>query len=198
LDFYCFLQGLNRFRVKHVTIAGKGEPLLNRDIIYFCNALEERRIHFTITTNGTHLADFIDDLDGFKYLDTIRVSVVDESNLWMISYFLHHKKVRFHVYPKVNETTKIKQAKTFSVNGYEGDLPYGFNKIKHCYVPFNFFIVNTDGTVNPCCECNVSVGNAFMAPFWNLKPFRTFRKKALDMKHLTNCDCPNCGHHAKF
>jgi MoaA/NifB/PqqE/SkfB family radical SAM enzyme len=71
----------------------------------------------------------------------------------------------------------------------------------HCYVAWTHPRIRVDGTVQPCCPCNIVVGSLreqSLREIWNGPGYQSFRKKALSPSASgfldENCDCSYCCH----
>lgn len=77
-----------------------------------------------------------------------------------------------------------------------GDL---YQKIS-CYTGYTFTMIWPDGKVCPCCSCEGVMGDLNQKSFtdiWVSEKYNDFRKKALNVKTLSNldqCHCKDCGY----
>jgi MoaA/NifB/PqqE/SkfB family radical SAM enzyme len=70
-----------------------------------------------------------------------------------------------------------------------------------CYMGWITAEVKMDGTVIPCCSCNLPMGNineSSMADIWNSPAYQAFRRQTITRAGLTamsrRCDCAYCGY----
>ena len=73
------------------------------------------------------------------------------------------------------------------------DYPYRFSK---CYYPWFVLFIKPDGSLMPCDEVNINVGNALkesLKDLWNNKDYVAFRRSILS-KGVTKSICHRCDH----
>jgi MoaA/NifB/PqqE/SkfB family radical SAM enzyme len=70
-----------------------------------------------------------------------------------------------------------------------------------CYMGWITAEVKMDGTVIPCCSCNLPMGNindSSMADIWNGQAYQTFRRQTITRRGLAamsrRCDCAYCNY----
>ncbi len=70
-----------------------------------------------------------------------------------------------------------------------------------CYIGWYHAKVRSDGTVEPCCRCQIPLGNVNKASFreiWNGAAYREFRRRTTDLQRLgelaRDCPCTTCTH----
>ena len=192
--------GFWRLFIRQISFTGRGETLLHKDILKFCDVAEKYKIRFHITTNGDRLTPELERaLTKYKHLNYVRVSLFDTG------------RYEHWVQRRQNSTIKIKLQNVTGCHieglkdGYisttnagtakYSTMPTGFVTEKHCIAPFSFNTLNTDGSLVTCIAFR-EVGNVFTDSWWSVwngKKMRAHRKQALDMNippHLAFCrDC---------
>lgn len=197
-EFTGFLNNLGIMKkwITHVSITGKGEPLLHPYFYYFCDIIEYHEIPFTITTNGDFLTDdLIEEIIKMRFFSGIRISLYDEDSVmkWKGITDIHPKITLF------NQTgihiKGIEDGYSVQIAGTEDHctMPKDFNRIEWCKAPWSFLTINTDGSVVPCYSFH-EIGNIedHFLKIWNGKKIRAYRRSALTMSQ-THSDCLNCG-----
>lgn len=197
-SFYEFLSKLGIFRklIRHISITGKGEPLMHPHFMQFCRIINYFKIPFSITTNGDDLSlESLYTLLSFKYLRGIRVSVYDRKSMkfWNeVSKYLD-KVTLFNQtgkpYPGVPEG--------YITANYGVDHPRAlkdFNVERFCDAPFHFLTINTDGSIVPCYSYNqTSHITDSLWGIWNGKLIRKYRRESVNGRNCLLADCLNCG-----
>lgn len=176
--------------IKHISITGKGEPFLNKEIMLFCGVINGFGIPFSITTNGDLLTDeIIDRLEKFDMLRELRVSVYDDSFKWE---FNPSFPVTFYNQTGKHITGMVDGYKVYCEGNSGNTVSKDFNN-KSCRTPWSFATINTDGWIVPCYSFN-EIGH-ISEPFnkvWNGRHVRKFRMDAIRCK-AEHSDCKNCG-----
>jgi len=195
--------GFWRFFVRQLSFTGRGETLLHKDILGFCDVAEKYGIKFHITTNGDKLTEELEyALSMYRHLNYVRVSLFEPERY---EYWKDRAK-------KSSIPIRIQNVTQYHIKGLEdgyistnnagtekySTLPTGFAKDeKYCVAPFSFNTLNTDGTIVTCIAFR-ELGNAFDQSWWSIwngKAMREHRKQALKMaipKHLAFCE--DCGY----
>lgn len=177
-------------RLKHISITGKGEPMLHPYFEFLCRTIDNFCTPWSITTNGDLLTyDRLWFLERMHYLSGIRISVYDDDFKWN-----HETTIPVTFF---NQTGKHRDG---MIDGYtvycDGNsvhsIPKDFND-KPCRTPWSFATINTDGSIVPCYSFN-EIGN-INEPFgsvWNNDAARKFRRDAIRCR-AEHSDCKNCG-----
>ncbi len=68
-----------------------------------------------------------------------------------------------------------------------------------CYAGYSFIVFWPDGTIRPCCNCEMVMGDIFrqnLAEIWHSTQYREFRSKARsgDFPSEMRCSCNECGY----
>jgi MoaA/NifB/PqqE/SkfB family radical SAM enzyme len=194
--------GVWRRFIRQISFTGRGETLLHKDILKFCEVAERYRIRFHITTNGDRLTKKLEeDLSKFRYLHYVRISLFEPEKY-------EYWQSRAAVSPV---RIKIQNVTNWHIEGLEdgyistnnagtakySTMPDGFVDERHCVAPFSFNTLNTDGTLVTCIAF-VETGNVFYESWWecwNGKRMREHRKKGF----CFNIDpqlafCRDCGY----
>jgi MoaA/NifB/PqqE/SkfB family radical SAM enzyme len=72
-----------------------------------------------------------------------------------------------------------------------------------CYFPWLFTMIENDGVVRGCCQCENDLGNVYERDFtelWTAKPYRDFRRACRLLPQrgpMDKCPCNNCLHAAR-
>jgi radical SAM protein with 4Fe4S-binding SPASM domain len=81
----------------------------------------------------------------------------------------------------------------FDTRGLYGVIP--------CYYGWLWVLIDSDGTVYPCCRCYEPLGNVHTKDFseiWNGNAYRQFRQEAIKINRrrspVTGCNCNSCSH----
>ena len=192
--------GFWRRFIKQLSFTGRGETLLHKDILKFCDVAERYKIQFHITTNGDFLtANKEEALSKYKYLHYVRISLfdVDRADHWFYRQKYspipiviqnvtgHHIEGLDDGYISTNNVATAKYS----------TMPTGFVDEAFCRAPFSFNTLNTDGSLVTCIAFR-EVGNVFTDSWWscwNGLAMRRHRMEGLHFKippHLAFCkDC---------
>jgi MoaA/NifB/PqqE/SkfB family radical SAM enzyme len=68
-----------------------------------------------------------------------------------------------------------------------------------CYIAWFYAKIRADGTVLPCCQCDLELGNLNLMSFknyWNSPTIQVFRRQTSTREGLmrVDCDCHSCWH----
>ena len=189
--------------IRQLSFTGRGETLLHKDILKFCDVAEKYRIKFHITTNGDKLTKELEYvLSKYKHLNYVRVSLFEHKRFgyWRSRASVSPIPIRiqnvtqYHIEGLEDGYVSTNNAGTAKYS----TLPTGFAKDeKYCVAPFSFNTLNTDGTIVTCIAFR-ELGNAFGQSWWSIwngKHMREYRRQALKMaipKHLAFCE--DCGY----
>ena len=82
---------------------------------------------------------------------------------------------------------------------YQVGMKKGMKYKLPCYIGWYHTRIKIDGTVLPCGQCNIPMGNLKINSFreiWNSLSFRTFRRQTMTCEGLASldqqCDCEFC------
>jgi len=201
-EFAKFMKRLGFWRrfIRQLSFTGRGETLLHKDILKFCEVAEKYKIQFHITTNGDKLDWKLERaLSKFKYLHYVRISLFDADRA---EHWLERKGIA--IIPIVIQNVTNQHIEGIE-DGYistnnpgtakYSTMPDGFVDEAFCRAPFSFNTLNTDGTLVTCIAF-VETGNVFKDSWWkcwNGKKMRQHRMNGLNFKippHLAFCkDC---------
>ena len=192
-DFSLFLKQLIFFKkwIKHISITGKGEPTLHPDFCGFCDLLEDHKIPFSVTSNGSD--QNIEYVLNYKYLTGLRISIYDKKT-WGFWKEIKSPKLGFYNMTGIH-IDKIEDGFISAQYGIRHKRAIkDFNKETFCKTPFYFLTINTDGSVVPCYSYHKigSICDNFLT-LWNGKKIREYRKQAVNGRYMEFADCDNCG-----
>ena len=205
MDYYKFedfmrRMGFWRLWIRQLSFTGRGETLLHKDILKFCQLANRYKIQFNITTNGDFLTGELErELSKLPYLHYVRVSLFEPEKA---GYWLKRKagspipiviqNVTDHHIEGIDDgyiSTNNPGTAKYST------MPDGFVDEAFCRAPFSFNTLNTDGSLVTCIAFR-EVGNVFYQSWWscwNGLAMRRHRMEGLHFKippHLAFCkDC---------
>ncbi len=194
--------GFWRLFIRQISFTGRGETLLHKDILKFCDVVEKYKIRFHITTNGDFLkAGLGNKLMRYRYLNYVRVSLFDPEKY---EYWIKEQKAApFKIQIQNVTGTHIEGLEDGYISTNNAGtakystLPTGFVDEKHCIAPFSFNTLNTDGSLVTCIAF-VETGNVFEQSWWscwNGKKMRRHRMQGFDMKIPPRMAfCQDCGY----
>tara|TARA_B100000945_G_C20384167_1_gene598796 strand:- start:845 stop:1654 length:810 start_codon:yes stop_codon:yes gene_type:complete len=146
---------------KNIHICGRGEPLLNKNILQIVKKLV-KYFNVKIVSNGDKLFEYLKDLDDIMDLtnpqsnNTITISLYDNNN----QYSLYKEKTKkynnigfFKVYDTGNNLNDKKFIDSHQISNRSGFLKLkNSNENKPCYLPLNRGFIDWNGDVNLCCH----------------------------------------------
>lgn len=192
-----FFDRVPKFVIKQVAITGKGETTSHPKFVDLCEYFENRKIKFSVTTNGDRMNHRLaEKLKSYKYC-TVSVSIYDDVQIetWITkdTFKTKGKWVYFNMTGKdVPHTDKGYVSSQYGIK-YEGALR-NFNISDFCKTPFSFLTINTDGSVVPCYSYNdcATIEDSVWKVF-NGKLIRKYRRTAVNGRDCELADCNNCG-----
>ena len=192
--------GFWRLFIRQISFTGRGETLLHKDILKFCDVAEKYSLKFHVTTNGDKLTEELEyALSKYKYLNYVRVSLFEPERFGYWRSRASISPIRIRIQNVTGTHIEGLEDGYISTNnaGTErySTMPIGFVDEKHCIAPFSFNTLNTDGTLVTCIAF-VEMGNVFTDSWWkcwNGKKMRQHRRNGFNFKippHLAFCrDC---------
>jgi len=191
---------------KNIHICGRGEPLLNKNILQIVKKLV-KYFNVKIVSNGDKLFEYLKDLDDIMDLtnpqsnNTITISLYDGNG----QYLLYKEKTK-----KYNN---IKLYRTYDTNNNLSDKEFiydhqisnrsGFlnlknnNKNQPCYLPLNRGFIDWNGDINLCCHDwkeKLVFGNIFIESFpdiWTNK-LKSIKQMLIKGNRYCTKACKNC------
>ena len=161
-------------------------------------------LHHPINRNNFQKIDAMGDLALLTGCDTISFSPFLSTQGKLSSYSLSpdEEKSLFLTLAKIKN-----QMRSMHLNHnigrtllrYQVGMKKGMKYKLPCYIGWYHTRIKIDGTVLPCGQCNIPMGNLKINSFreiWNSLSFRTFRRQTMTCEGLASldqqCDCEFC------
>ena len=191
---------------KNIHICGRGEPLLNKNILQIVKKLV-KYFNVKIVSNGDKLFEYLKDLDDIMDLsnpqsnNTITISLYDGNG----QYLLYKEKTKKYNNIKLNrkyDTNNNLNDKEF-IYDHQISNRSGFlnlknnNKNQPCYLPLNRGFIDWNGDVNLCCHDwkeKLVFGNIFIESFpdiW-LDKLKNIKQMLIKGNRFGTKACKNC------